>query len=201
MNAQQYSELARRTMNDLPYREAISNWLLGLCGEWGEFTETLTRRHLVTHLKNLGFDGELFEIKDSGAFETQELDAVSEAGDLLWYLNAICVTCGFSFPALVEYHQTNNQKYGQLGDQNVVIFVAHYGFLLIATLQEAVKKQVFHKGGELTYVQVLDKLADYVMAIAVSQTGKTIEKLFEANIAKLEQRHPTLRFDAGYHDK
>lgn len=97
----EYQNRSARTMNDLEFHEALSNWCLGLCGEVGEISE-----HLKKHL----FHGEKL---DYGEVE-------KEIGDLLWYMSALCSSLGLS---LEDVAKGNMRK---LEDRHPQGFSARY---------------------------------------------------------------------------
>lgn len=188
MNPQQYSELARRTMNDLPYREAISNWTLGLIGEWGELEDAIIANDIIEKTQVMGVE---LSFGDS-------VDITKEAGDIFWYINAVCVTCGFPFTEVIDYYAAE-YAHKALSKQNPIEGVFHQGYRYLARLAEGIKKDVYHKDEQYRRCGDFYQYAAYLMAVIATYVPTTFEEIWEANIAKLEQRHPTLRFDAGYH--
>ena len=84
-----YQEEARRTANqDMPGRERLCNWALGLSGEVGELND---------HIKKF-------------VFSNHELDreyAQEELGDILFYLSNMASELGLDLGTIAE---RNNQK-------------------------------------------------------------------------------------------
>lgn len=189
MNPQQYSELARRTMNDLPYREAISNWAFGLIGEWGELEDAIIANDIIEKTQVMGVE---LSLGDS-------VDIIKEAGDIFWYINAVCITCGFSFTEVMDYY-TAEYAPKALSKQNPTEDVFHQGYRYLARLAEGVKKDVYHKNGQYGRGGDFYQYAAYLVAVIAAYVDAPFEEIWEANIAKLEQRHPTLRFDPAYHE-
>lgn len=80
MDINTYSKLAIRTANgDRP----LLNAALGIGGESGE---------ILDHLKKVSFHNK--------PMDTQHL--IAEAGDLMWYLNLLIVTLGFTWDQVLE---------------------------------------------------------------------------------------------------
>lgn len=187
MNAQQYSTLARRTMNDLPYREAIANWTLGLIGELRELEDAIIANDIIGQTQVMGVE----------MFLGDPVDITKEAGDIFWYINALCVTCGFPFTEVMDYYAAEYAHKALLQAATVDGF--HQGYRYLAHFAEGVKKDVYHKDEQYQRAGNFYQYAAYLMAVIAAYVDAPFEAIWEANIAKLEQRHPTLRFDAGYH--
>lgn len=84
MNFEEYDELSKRTVNpDLDRNERILNWALGLAGEMGELVDPI-KKHF---------------------FHKKPVDVVKlmlEAGDLLYYLNALVREFGYTLEQVAE---------------------------------------------------------------------------------------------------
>jgi len=75
---EEYTNLALRTArSDYDRRSLLLNWTLGICGEAGEFADSVKKFEFHGHTT----DKE--ELKD-------------ELGDVLWYVAMLCEVLGFS---------------------------------------------------------------------------------------------------------
>jgi NTP pyrophosphatase (non-canonical NTP hydrolase) len=83
MDANTYQELALRTAAALDARQRLLNAALGLCGEAGEFADTLKKAEFHGHELN-----------------TAELQ--KELGDVLWYAALACNALGVQMGDVME---------------------------------------------------------------------------------------------------
>ena len=88
MNLNEYQDLAAKTAGShFSHEQALCNWVMGLCGEAGEFTELIKK--------------ELFH----GRIITSE-EKVKELGDVLWYLAMCAKESGFTLDYIAERNIT-----------------------------------------------------------------------------------------------
>lgn len=87
MDANEYQTLVERTMKLQSLNEALSNYSMGLAGESGELIDLL-KKH-VHHEHPLNID----KIR-------------SEAGDVMWYLSAICSQLGLELSDVMQANIT-----------------------------------------------------------------------------------------------
>lgn len=77
MNASEYQDLSKRTMNGLPQLESLANYGMGVAGEAGEVCD---------YLKKVCFHGHMLNIEK----------VADELGDVLFYVAAIATTAGLN---------------------------------------------------------------------------------------------------------
>ena len=99
MNFSEYENEARKTIPvELSTSELIDDAVYGLCGELGE---------LVDILKKTKFQGHPWT-------DETRIHAISELGDIMWYLSAMATGLGVSLEEVVQLNiEKLRQRYGE----------------------------------------------------------------------------------------
>lgn len=130
----------------------------------------------------LGITSEIAEVRDT----TETPDLVEEYGDMFWYLNLGCAALNTSIDEI--------ELIGYEGDalDPIDAIVIQQGIIA-----DKLKRAIYY-GKEFEYDDVLKALAKIKinLIIACEDIEENYEDVLDANIRKLSQRYPDLKFDA-----
>lgn len=149
---------------------------LGLCGEAAEVAAEVEEVSKVVWVPK--YDG-----------------LISELGDVLWYVTALCQLTGLSFERLQhEYRITRAPSHYHASSEREAGVIMR----LAGSVADRVKKAGWH-GKPLTKAAVYTDLAFIVEAVRelAERCGHTLASVCAANDAKLEKRYPTGFVEGG----
>jgi NTP pyrophosphatase (non-canonical NTP hydrolase) len=91
MDANEYQHKALRTAPQIAAIERLTNAALGLCGEAGEFADTLKKARYQGH-------------------DLDRLEAMNELGDVMWYVALACEALDLHMGDVMEGNLTKLAK-------------------------------------------------------------------------------------------
>lgn len=159
MNFQEYAPLAVRTANkDLPRELLFANAALGMCGESAELDSD-------------------FAVWKATQSERDQLKAIKEMGDVLWY-----VALAAHLSNVVEHVDFEDTERGN----------ELYLFAAIGAYTDHIKKHIcqFHERDDKHITELLNTILIGLRKLAV-KLGTTLGEVAEGNIQKLKERYPS----------